>query len=53
MSLGAVGVTKYGSAVRYPGQPTQPTPEQAHAAVTLAREVVQAILARLPQEVRP
>lgn len=38
---------------RYPGEPEQPTQEEAEEALALAREVYEAILTRLPKEIRP
>jgi HEPN domain-containing protein len=38
---------------RYPGEPEEPSREEADEALALAREVYDAVLARLPQEVRP
>lgn len=36
---------------RYPGEPDEPTPHEAREAILLAREVYEAITARLPAEV--
>lgn len=49
----AVPLSVYAVRFRYPGAPYQPTLEEAQAAYDLAREVVNAILSRLPQEARP
>jgi len=49
----AEGLSAYAVRFRYPGAPYQPTLEEARAAEAIAREVFEAILARLPQEVRP
>jgi HEPN domain-containing protein len=47
----AVPLTKYAWMYRYPGEPQEPTPEEAEKALALAREVHAAVLARLPEEV--
>ncbi|MFB3902596.1 MAG: hypothetical protein ACE15E_04030 [Acidobacteriota bacterium] len=49
----AESLTTYAWRFRYPGEPTDPTLEEAVAALGIAREVYDAILARLPEEVRP
>ncbi len=49
----AAVLTQYAWKYRYPGEPVEPTREEAEAALYLAREVYEAILARLPEEVRP
>lgn len=49
----AVPLTKYAWKFRYPGEPEEPSREEADEALALAREVYDAVLARLPQEVRP
>ena len=49
----AVGLTPYAWKYRYPGEPAEPSPREAEAALALAREVYEAILARLPEEARP
>jgi len=49
----AVPLTKYGWKYRYPGEPEEPSRDEAEAALALAREVYAAILARLPEQVRP
>lgn len=49
----AAGLTDYAWKFRYPGETEEPTPEETEEALTLARGVYQAILARLPEEVRP
>jgi HEPN domain-containing protein len=49
----AVPLTKYAWKFRYPDDPDEPTREEAEWALALAREVVHAILTRLPPEVRP
>ncbi|HZU06531.1 MAG TPA: HEPN domain-containing protein [Chloroflexota bacterium] len=49
----AVPLTKYAWKYRYPGEPEEPSQQEAEAALALAREVYDAVLARLPEEVRP
>ena len=49
----AKDLTPYAWRFRYPGAPTAPTEDETREALTLAREVYAAILARLPEEVRP
>jgi HEPN domain-containing protein len=49
----ADALTKYAWRFRYPGFPYQPTLAEAQHAHALAREVVEAILSRLPAEARP
>jgi HEPN domain-containing protein len=49
----ATPLTQYAWKYRYPGTDPPPTPEEATEALALAREVVDAILARLPDEVQP
>ena len=46
-------LTDYAWKFRYPGEPDEPPREEAEEALALAREVYEAILARLPEEVRP
>ena len=46
----AAGLTQYAWKFRYPGEPQEPSLEEAERAIALAREVYEAILARLPQE---
>jgi len=49
----AAVLTDYAWRFRYPGEPEEPSREEAEEALALAREVYEAILARLPEEVRP
>jgi HEPN domain-containing protein len=49
----AVPLTQYAWKFRYPGEPEEPSTEEAQAALEIARETYEAILERLPQEVRP
>lgn len=49
----AAELTDYAWKFRYPGEPHEPPREEAEGALALAREVYDAILARLPDEVRP
>lgn len=46
-------LTEYAWKYRYPGEPSEPPREEAEEALALAREVYDAIVARLPEEVRP
>ena len=49
----AGGLTKYAWKYRYPGEPEEPPRQEAEAALALARELYEAVLLRLPEEVRP
>ena len=49
----AVPLTEYAWKFRYPGEPEEPTHQEAEEALAIAREVFDVILARLPNEVRP
>lgn len=49
----AVELTPYAWQYRYPGEPAEPSLQEAEAALALAREIYEAILARLPKEVWP
>lgn len=56
--LGAVAqraarLTEYAWKYRYPGDPEDPSREEAESALALAREVYEAVLERLPPDVRP
>lgn len=46
-------LTEYAWKYRYPGEIEEPSSEEAEAALALARQVFEAVLARLPQELRP
>ena len=46
-------LTEYAWKFRYPGEPDEPPRREAEDALALAREVFEAIIARLPAEVRP
>lgn len=49
----AAPLTEYAWRYRYPGEPIEPEPpEKVEAALVLAREVLDAILDRLPGEIR-
>jgi HEPN domain-containing protein len=48
-----VELTKYAWLFRYPGNPMEPSVDEATQGLRLAQEFVQAVLARLPDEVRP
>lgn len=49
----AVNLTPYAWRFRYPGDVFAPAPPDVASALALAREVYEAVLARLPEEVRP
>ncbi|HWP28956.1 MAG TPA: HEPN domain-containing protein [Chloroflexota bacterium] len=49
----AEDLTQFAWLFRYPGEPESPTREEAEGALALARAVYEAVLARLPEEVRP
>jgi len=49
----AVPLTEYAWKFRYPGEPGEPTREEAEAALAAARELLGVVLSRLPEEVRP
>jgi len=44
----AAGLTQYAWKFRYPGDPGEPSREEAETAIALAREVHEAIVSRLP-----
>ncbi|MBM4285202.1 MAG: HEPN domain-containing protein [Deltaproteobacteria bacterium] len=47
----AVPLTEYAWKFRYPGDPEEPSPEEAEEAIRTAASVAQAITSRLPQDV--
>lgn len=49
----AAPLTEYAWKFRYPGEPEEPTQEEVQEALTTARAVWDAVLARLPADVRP
>ena len=49
----AVPLTEYAWKFRYPGEPEEPSQQEAEEALATAREVYAAIVARLPVEARP
>jgi HEPN domain-containing protein len=49
----AVPLTEYAWKFRYPGEPAEPSREEAETALAAAREALEAVLSRLPAEVRP
>ena len=49
----AVPLSEYAWKFRYPGYPQDPSTEEAAEALATARETFEAILHRLPPEVRP
>ena len=52
LSERAVPLSEYAWRFRYPGEPEEPSREEAEEALATAREVYEALLARLPDEVR-
>ncbi len=46
-------LTPYAWRFRYPGAPLAPSEDETREALALTREVYEAILSRLPEEVRP
>ncbi len=53
LCLRAESLTPFAWQFRYPGEPSAPTAEETCEALALAREVYDAIVERLPEEVRP
>jgi hypothetical protein len=49
----SAGQSEYAWKYRYPGEPVEPDAADARETLALAREVYDAILERLPGEVRP
>jgi HEPN domain-containing protein len=49
----AAVLTDYAWRFRYPGEPDDPPRDEAEEALATARQVHDAVLARLPEEVRP
>ena len=49
----AVPLTEYAWKFRYPGEPEEPSREEADEALAIAREVYVAVVSRLPPETRP
>jgi hypothetical protein len=45
--------TDYAWKYRYPGEPEEPSRDEAESALALAREVFEAVVERLPQDVHP
>jgi HEPN domain-containing protein len=45
----AVPLTEYAWQFRYPGEPEEPTLEEAQSALAIAKEVCEAVVARLPE----
>jgi HEPN domain-containing protein len=46
-------LTPFAWVFRYPGEPQEPSPEEAGEALAIATQAYEAVLARLPEEVRP
>ncbi|NPV58779.1 MAG: HEPN domain-containing protein [Actinobacteria bacterium] len=49
----AAVLTEYAWKFRYPGELEEPTSQEAEEALTLAKQVYEAILKRLPEETKP
>jgi len=49
----AVPLTQYAWKFRYPGEPGEPSPEEAESALATARALYEAVVVRLPEEARP
>ena len=49
----AVPLTEYAWKFRYPGDPEEPSSEEAQESLDIARKVFDAIISRLPKEVMP
>ena len=49
----AEDLTPFAWLFRYPGEPEHPSLEEGEAALSLARDVYEAVLARLPAEAQP
>jgi HEPN domain-containing protein len=49
----AIPLTEYAWKFRYPGEPEEPTLDETHESLAITRAVYQAIISRLPEEVRP
>jgi HEPN domain-containing protein len=49
----AADLTPFAWVFRYPGEPEEPSVEEAQEALAIARQAYEAVLARLPEEVRP
>lgn len=49
----AVPLTKFAWKYRYPGEEEEPSRQEAERALLIARRLYEAVLARLPEEVRP
>jgi HEPN domain-containing protein len=48
----AVPLTEYAWRFRYPGEPSEPSPEEADEALNIAREVLEVLASRLPKNVQ-
>ena len=49
----AVPLTEYAWKFRYPGDPDEPSREEAQEALDIAKEVFRSITSKLPQETKP
>jgi HEPN domain-containing protein len=53
LSRSAEELTQFAWVFRYPGEPEEPDRKEAEQALGTAREVFQAVVARIPMEARP
>ena len=53
LCVGADRLSVFAWAFRYPGDPEEPTRAEVEGALNLSREVFEAMLSRLPAELRP
>ena len=49
----AAPLTEYAWRYRYPGEPGEPSREEAEGALDIAREVIEVLASRLPKHVQP
>jgi len=49
----AAPLTEYAWRFRYPGEPSEPSREEAEGALDIAREVLTVLASRLPKDVQP
>ena len=49
----AAPLTEYAWRFRYPGEPSEPSREEAEGALDIAREVLAVLASRLPKNVHP
>jgi HEPN domain-containing protein len=53
LTIKAGALTAFGAALRYPGAPYIPDADEVESAMATAREVFNAVLARVPADARP